>query len=181
MTKASEELIHEHNAVLIALDVLDKISQQIHQEKNANIRDIEDLLEFLKTFVDKCHHGKEEGILFPALEESGMQHHYGPIGVMLSEHQQGREYIKQMRESIINNTIQNDTFIGAATSYTKLLRNHIAKENNILFPMSDELLSELTQSDILRDFEDLEENVVGKGKHEEFHNMLSKLRAKYLL
>lgn len=181
MTKASEELIHEHNAVLVALDVLDKISQQIQQGDNVDIQDIKDLLEFLKIFVDKCHHGKEEGILFPALEELGMQHHYGPIGVMLTEHQQGREYIKQMQESINENAIQKDTFIHAVTSYTKLLRNHIMKENNILFPMSDDILSESKHIDILKEFEDLEENVIGKGKHNEFHNMLSKFKNKYLL
>jgi hemerythrin-like domain-containing protein len=181
MTKASEELIKEHNAVLIALDILDKINHQIQQGSAADLRDIEDMLEFLKIFVDKCHHGKEEGILFPAMVQLGMQRHNGPIAVMLSEHQQGREYIQQMQESIKDGTVNNDTFIEATTSYIILLRNHIAKENNILFPISDEMLSESMQVNILNDFEDIEENVVGEGKHEEFHQMLHKLKAKYNL
>lgn len=180
MDKASHQLIHEHNSVLIALDVLETICNQLQENSQADVKDIEDIIDFLKIFVDKCHHSKEEGFLFPALEDAGMQHEYGPIGVMLNEHQQGRQYIRQITDSVENGNIQKDIFIKSATSYIHLLRNHIAKENNVLFPMSDEMLSDSTQEKLLQDFEHLEENVIGEGKHEEFHQLLAKLKEKYL-
>ena len=55
---------------------------------------------FLKEFADKCHHGKEEGLLFPAMVAAGIPDKGGPIGVMLAEHTQGRQFIRDMEESL---------------------------------------------------------------------------------
>ena len=69
---------------------------------------------------------------------------------------------------------------GAASSYVNLLRSHIEKEDTILFPMSDKILSSTVQKELSDDFEKLEKNVIGEGKHEEFHILLEKLTGKYL-
>jgi hemerythrin-like domain-containing protein len=85
-----------------------------------------------------------------------------------------------MKESIAYNKIQKNAFIDAGSEYVKLLRNHIDKEDTILFPLSDTRLSISEQKQLLVDFEDLEENVIGKGKHEELHALLGKFKNKYL-
>jgi len=41
---------------------------------------------FLEVFVDKCHHGEEEKVLFPAMEEAGIPRQGVPIGVMIYEY-----------------------------------------------------------------------------------------------
>lgn len=143
-------------------------------------KDIEDIIEFLKVFADKCHHGKEEDFLFPALEKVGIKNQNGPIGVMLAQHRQGRELIKQMQESIEDKIINKQAFANAASSYVNLLRNHIEKENTILFPMSDTKLPVSIQKRLLDDFENHEKNVIGEGKHEELHVLLEKFKKKYL-
>ena len=51
-------------------------------------------------FADKCHHGKEEDVLFPELEKAGIARQGGPIGVMLHEHVSGREFIRRMSEAL---------------------------------------------------------------------------------
>jgi hemerythrin-like domain-containing protein len=56
----------------------------------------EEILDFLVVFVDKCHHGKEEGLLFPALEAVGVSRNGGPIGVLLEEHRKGRSLTAEM-------------------------------------------------------------------------------------
>jgi hemerythrin-like domain-containing protein len=180
MKTASHDLKHEHEAILVALNVIEKIVERFRKNEETDTKDIEDIMEFLKVFADKCHHGKEEGFLFPALEKVGIRNEQGPIGVMLSEHQQGRSLIKQMQESMINQIIDKTAFVHAASSYVNLLRNHIEKENNVLFPMGDARLSAADQMKLLTEFENHEEEVIGKGKHEEFHTMLDKLRKKYL-
>jgi hemerythrin-like domain-containing protein len=100
---------------------------------------LDQLIEFFIVFVDKCHHGKEEELLFPALEAIGVQRDGGPIGVMLAEHQQGREYVQKMNEAFSQ---YNEGDRAAATklaknarAYIALLRQHIDKENNVLFPI----------------------------------------------
>jgi len=180
MKTASQDLIHEHKAILIALNVIENIVERIKSNEEIDSKDIEDLLGFLKVFADKCHHGKEEGFLFPALEKVGIKKENGPIGVMLSEHEQGRNLIKRMQESIADNKINKNAFIDAGTEYVTLLRNHIKKEDTILFPLSDARLSVSEQKQQLIDFENLEENVIGKGMHEELHALLGKFKNKYL-
>ena len=90
-----KDLKMEHDAVRLTLRILDEICRKI--EKSGEITDLQhldQLLEFFKVFVDKCHHGKEEELLFPALENVGVSREGGPIGVLLHEHQQGREYVR---------------------------------------------------------------------------------------
>jgi len=180
MKTASQDLIHEHKAIMIALNVIEQMAKRVQNNKGFDINDIEEIIEFLKVFTDKCHHGKEEDFLFPALEEAGVKNQQGPIGVMLNQHKQGRELIKQMQESISNKTINRKAFVDAASSYVTLLRIHIEKEDTFLFPMSDAKLNASKQQELLKNFENLEKNVIGEGKHEELHALLGKFKDKYL-
>jgi hemerythrin-like domain-containing protein len=181
MKTASQDLIHEHTAILIALNVIEKMCLNVqNNNKETDYKDIEDIIGFLKVFADKCHHGKEEDFLFPELEKVGIKNKNGPIGVMLAQHRQGREFIKQMQESIVNKVINKNKFVDSASSYVYLLRNHIEKEDTKLFPLSDVKLSESTQLELLKDFKKLEKDVIGEGKHEELHALLEKFKNKYL-
>jgi hemerythrin-like domain-containing protein len=164
---------------LIALNIIEKIVGRINNNEETDSKDIEEILDYLKIFADKCHHGKEEDFLFPALEKTGIKNENGPIGVMLAQHNQGRNLIKHMQESIANSKIFKNAFIDAGTEYVRLLRNHIEKEDTILFPMSDARLSASEQEKLLIDFENLEKNVIGRVKHEELHALLEKFNNKY--
>jgi len=74
------------------LKILNRISHEIEKSsKIPNIEHVEQLFEFFSVFVDTCHHGKEEELLFPAMETVGISRESGPIGAMLGEHQQGRD------------------------------------------------------------------------------------------
>ena len=100
MKNASEDLKHEHEAVKIALNVLEKITSKIQRHENADVNDLKEMVDFLILFADKCHHGKEEIYYFPALQKAGIPGHGGPISVMLQEHEQGRLNIRQMKDSV---------------------------------------------------------------------------------
>ncbi len=180
MNYASQDLIHEHDAILFALRVLDEISGRVHQGKDVPAGDIIELIEFLKLFADKCHHGKEEGFYFPALEAAGIPRANGPIGVMLSEHDTGRAFIKEMQSSVSEKISDKEGFVKAAQGYVGLLRSHIEKENTVLFPMGDAKLTEAKHKELLDEFEKFEENVIGKGKHDELHKQLEEFNRKYL-
>lgn len=180
MNYASQDLVHEHEAILFALRVLDEISIRVNEGKDIPPGDIIELIEFLKLFADKCHHGKEEGFYFPALESAGILRANGPIGVMLSEHDAGRAFIKVMQRSVTEKISDKEGFVKAAQGYVGLLRSHIEKENTVLFPMGDAKLSEAKHKELLEEFEKFEENVIGKGKHEELHKQLEEFNRKYL-
>ena len=139
---------------------------------------------FLKVFVDMCHHGKEEEFLFPALEEAGVPREGEPIGVMLQEHQTGRELIGKMDASLDGlgkgNIDDKSAFKEAAESYIELLRKHIDKENSVLFPMADERLSKERQHQMSEQFARLERERIGESRHEAFHKLLEYLARIYI-
>mgnify|MGYP003865111075 CR=1 FL=1 len=79
---------------------LGEVARLLEAGQGVDLKDLNDILEFLKIFADRCHHGKEEELLFPALETAGIPRDRGPLGVMLSEHQSGRALIKDMDEAL---------------------------------------------------------------------------------
>jgi hemerythrin-like domain-containing protein len=179
MSKAIDDLKHEHEAILSALKILDTISESIGSGSTPGKDDLGSFIGFLKEFADKCHHGKEEGMLFPALIAAGMPEHGGPVAVMLAEHLQGRDYIREMDHSLSSGP-DYVTFAHAARAYSALLKSHIQKENNVLFPMAEDALEVGKLEQLYESFEEHEEKVIGHGRHEELHQMLKDLQSKYM-
>lgn len=172
MGKATQDLRKEHDAVLYVLQLMDKMMLQDSKESDVMLLYYDEVLYFLKTFVDKCHHGKEENFLFKELHSKGIQNDGGPIGVMLQEHALGRSYIAQMSETLEAKNV--DGFNGVAANYCDLLRNHIEKEDRILFTLADQMIDEAGQEQLFEEFEQFEENVIGNGLHEKLHTRIDK-------
>lgn len=180
MPHASEDLKNEHDGILFGLNILEKMIKLLQEKQGVEKEDFLEMVNFLKLFADKCHHGKEEGLLFPAMENVGIQNQNGPIGQMLIEHAEGRRYIAQMSEALNNYPVHDNDLIQAVTNYINLLRQHIEKENTVLFPMGDKMISADVHAKLLIDFEEFEEKVMGKGTHEKLHILLNKMEKKYL-
>lgn len=181
MEYASNELIHDHETILVSLKIIDVISNRLESGKDIPVEDITAPIEFLKIFVDRFHHCKEECILFPALTESGIHNQNGPIGMVLYEHDKGREYLLQMEDSISSVPIKKDEFIRAARGYTAILRNNIKNENSVLLPIADIKIPPSKQEEIIKAFEELEEDVLGKETHEKLNDLLDDFKKKYLM
>jgi len=183
--KPIEDLKMEHEAVKITLRILDNICNEADKDGEiSHPEHLEQLIEFFKTFVDRCHHGKEEELLFPALEEVGVSREGGPIGVMLKEHQFGRDYVAKMNAAFVRYREGNRAaaldLINNARAYITLLKQHIDKENNVLFALADSNLSEEKQMALWEGFERIETQKIGPGKHEAFHQMIASLESIYL-
>lgn len=143
MGKATQDLRKEHEAILYVLQILDKMTESDNRDAETLFHYYGEVVYFLKTFADKCHHGKEENYLFKELVNKGIPNEGGPVGVMLQEHAQGRDYIAQMSKSVDDQNISGFNY--AAVQYRDLLRRHIDKENNVLFMMADNVIYEQAQ------------------------------------
>ncbi len=181
MKTATEILRNEHDAILRMLDATEEVAQRLGRREHVEPKILEDLLEFFRLFADRCHHGKEEDLLFPMLEKKGMPRGGGPIGVMLMEHDRGRGFVRQMAQEIkpyaAGNADAGKNWAAAAIQYVDLLREHIAKENEVLFVMAERMLSDAEQQELARAFEDAEVEKMGAGTHERLHAMMEKLLA----
>jgi hemerythrin-like domain-containing protein len=182
--KATDQLKAEHEGIKMMLSILDKICLKLESGEQADVNHLEQILEFFRIFVDRCHHGKEEDLLFPAMEQAGVPREGGPIGQMLVEHDHGRSYVKGMADAVADYKAGNleaaKKIATNARGYIATLQAHIQKENMVLFSIADSRLSNETQERLYEEFEQLEENKIGLGKHEEFHGLLNHLADMYL-
>lgn len=181
--KAIRQLKNEHEGIKIIFRVLRKMCESLRFGQTLDTAHFEGILEFLQVFVDKCHHGKEEDLLFPAMVQAGIPQE-GPIDAMLSEHAAGRSHIKAISRAFdefkSGNTAISEPLAQECEQYISLMLDHIYKENNILYPMGESRFSQAMDERLFRDFETLEIERIGKGKHEAFHEMINRLTHIYI-
>jgi len=177
--KASDILRNEHRAVERVLKVLRRGADRLDAGEQVSPDVFEDSLDFLRNFADRCHHGKEETALFPALEKAGVPVEHGPIGVMLAEHEEGRGYIRAMADALEGyrrgDPGARRALAENARAYADLLAQHIQKEDNVLFHMADRALPQAEQDRLIAQFDRIEEERMGSGVHERYHQMLDRL------
>jgi hemerythrin-like domain-containing protein len=112
---------------------------------------------FFQQFADQCHHAKEEDVFFPVLKQRGIPEQGGPIGMMLHEHGLGRDCVGRMRQASQAQPFDARSFADAARQYIPLLRQHIFKENNVLFRMAEQVMSEADDADVAGRFSQVEQ------------------------
>ncbi|MBM3858379.1 MAG: hemerythrin [Verrucomicrobia bacterium] len=171
--KPTEILSAEHRVIEQVLNVLEKMAAQAEQTGALEKRDASDAVEFFRMFADKCHHGKEEAQLFPAMEAKGFPRDGGPTGVMIHEHEQGRRYVRAMADAIKNDNAKE--FARNGRAFIELLRQHIQKEDHCLFSMADQAFSPADQASLLAAFEAVERDHMGAGTHEKFLKLANDL------
>lgn len=134
----------EHQRILRVAGVLETLVGRWADGGAADFDALADCVSFVRLFADACHHGKEEDLLFPALEEEGLPHDEGPIAVMLYEHRQGRAFAGEMADTLgparDGDAGAGERFRHAALGYVGLIRAHIGKEDNVLFGMADQMV-----------------------------------------
>ncbi len=166
--KSIDWLVAEHDMIERGLVVLEKIVARIESCQSVPADFPKWAPQFFRQFADQCHHAKEEDLLFPLLKERGIPEEGGPIGVMLQEHVLGRDCVRRMREASEAAEFDGPTFAVAANEFIPLLRQHIHKENNVLYPMGEQVLSEADDTDLTAKFSQVELERGLDGLHEQY-------------
>jgi len=175
--QATDDLKHEHRVIELVLTGLERIAERARTAHTFEQSPAERALEILRNFADKCHHGKEERHLFPLLEERGVPRQ-GPIDVMLQEHEQGRGHIRAMVQASTDAAANAESlhlFAKHAAEYIELLRQHIQKEDNVLFRMAEQVLTEDDDKRLTEAFDAIEREEIGEGVHEKYHQWAHEL------
>ncbi|MBI1732962.1 MAG: hemerythrin domain-containing protein [Gammaproteobacteria bacterium] len=85
------------------------------------------------------HVAAEEEILFPAFEQAA-GHAQGPTRVMCMEHDQMRELLQELSQALAARDA--GAAAGIAETLLILMQQHNVKEEQILYPMLDEMVEE---------------------------------------
>lgn len=174
--KPTDVLKQEHRVIEQVLDCLEQMTTRIRVGEDFDRADGTAALEFVRGFADSGHHGKEENCLFPAMVDKGVPGDVGPVGVMLAEHDVGRAAVGEMATAL--EAEDDEAFGAAASGYVELMREHILKEDNILFPMADSLLGD-RQDELARAFARVDADDIGADRHEELVAIADRLATRY--
>lgn len=177
--KPTDILTEEHKVILLVVDAAEAEALRIQAGGRVNAEKADQIVDFIRNFADRCHHAKEEKLLFVKMAERGMPIEGGPIAVMLQEHDQGRARVRAV-VAAIPQAAEGDYAAATAVrtnllAYVQLLRQHINKEDNILYPMANQLLSAADQEGLLKAFEKVEAEEMGAGFHEKYHELAHQL------
>ncbi len=172
----------EHRLIERTISALLSYASRI--EHGADPADLGRFVDLIAGFADARHHGKEEDILFEAMVGAGFPRDGGPIAVMLAEHEQGRKFVAALRDAASRAghwTADDRALIHeAATGYAELLRQHIAKEDMVLYPMARRALPQEIVTLMEARFDELEGGEDAQTELEEFLSTADALFTRYL-
>jgi len=152
-TAVTKVMVEEHQLILRMIALVEKNTALLEAGRFYNWYFYLDAVDFIRNFADRYHHAKEEDVLFVELVKNGMPEKQSPIEAMHIEHEQGRAHVRAMedaaRKALAGEPGQIPAIIAHARGYAQLLRGHIDKEDQILYPLAERILPETVRPGML--------------------------------
>ncbi|MGO9377819.1 MAG: hemerythrin domain-containing protein [Dissulfurispiraceae bacterium] len=172
-------LMIEHRLIEKMLDIVKKQSYIIGVQDKVDPVFIDTVVDFIKTYADRTHHGKEEDIMFKVLATKNMNAEDEKVMRELAdEHIYARKLVTELVQAKME-------YLGGRRTALKTIKEkldtlvkfypvHIAKEDKLFFPSTEKYLSYEEQESMLRAFEDFDRDMI----HEKYKKEVDALRAK---
>jgi len=178
--KPTEELMYEHKAIKLMLDIMNKISDSIKENKVFYTNDVEKIVNYLSVYVDKCHRSKEE-VFFRALLLS--KYPTESIGMIINEHSMGKAYLNEITSCVVTcklgSSFSCERISDCMINYVQLIQNHMQREENDFFALANKALSDEAQSEISKQFKLINDEFVGPDIHTRYDELLKSMQNKY--
>jgi len=155
-------LSDEHKNILAVIEAIESECNKLNKNKAIDMSFFHNTIEFIREYADKFHHAKEEDLLFKEFNKCSENAHCNPVEQMLYEHDIGRKFVKGM-EIALKNENKAD-LVKNALGYAQLLKEHIYKEDNILYPMIEEVLPAGIKSQMQKKFDIINKKKAGVQK-----------------
>lgn len=184
LLESIEIMVKEHENIKRMLKVIRKICYNLMNESDYDIQDFYKILDFVRNYADKHHHGKEEDVLFATMNrEIEKLSKSGAITGMYIEHDNGRLYMSNLEKALEEFRKGNDEarldIIANSISYTDLLDRHIEKENTAMYRFAERMLKDSVKSEVDAECRIIEEKASEIGIQEKYLNLLKELEEKY--
>lgn len=175
--KATAILRDEHKTIKLFLAAAELEIASIRKTGILNRDELHSILDFLTNYVGWAHHTKEEKYLFVKIEERCREDMSIPVAVMVHEHAEGRSRIRTIQEAV---AVAGESETAAAAiadslaDYVHFMLNHINKENKVIFPLVDRLLTPLDQLVLAEKFAKVDSEVLEEGVKLKYHLLAQK-------
>ena len=180
MHRAIEVLMGEHRLIEQALGSLETYAVEVRAGAPALPGVIADYAAFFGGFADECHHGKEEDILFRRLIDRGFPREAGPLAVMYHEHDLGRSHVRGLSACAASgDAVDPQALLSHADAYVPLLRQHILKEDRILYPMALQVLTGPELDALDTAFESFDRRMDASGARDRLRTLADRLTGRF--
>jgi hemerythrin-like domain-containing protein len=155
------------------IDVMKEELLLIEKEKKVDPEFIEMAVDFVRTYADRCHHGKEEDILFRDLGVKKLtDDHRRTMEELVEEHKWGRRVTARLVEANTRYVQGNREALSATMDCIKTLVDfypkHIEKEDKHFFIPCMEYFSEAEKEAMLKEEWEFDKSLI----HEKYRNMV---------
>lgn len=178
-------MVEEHKNIRRMLKVVRNVCYRVMTKDEYDISDLPKIIDFIRSYADKHHHGKEEDILFQTMnKEIERLSKSGAITGMYIEHDMGRLYISNLDKALEKFKQGDDEarldIIANGISYTDLLDRHIEKENTAMYKFAENMLNDSSKAFIEEESKKIEDEATKNGIQEKYLSIVKELEEKYL-
>lgn len=178
-----DALREEHGETMKMLAVVVRFMAKLVDLKEGDTEDMEAFIDFFENYVDLCHHGKEEQVLFPALSRVRTAEIDSLIDSLMQDHREARNDMEQIKAlaAAVNSCsgVDRNKLSESTQRYVELVRKHIRKENSELLPLIEDRLSETERFQMAGQFSDVEKATLGSSGNEIYLSNTRRLSQKY--
>lgn len=177
-----KQLRREHRLIEKAANVVTNLRDQLLSGKELRPNKFWRILDFWSTYADILHHGKEEQLLFPLIEErENSTVITTTIDRLVAEHTQMLGYIADMRQAarplFAGKAAARKRVIGSLEAYIGIIVPHVKLEDQDLFSKISRLLSSQEMAQLTKEFESMDARIVPK-VHQFFEELIDNLAKK---
>ena len=149
-----DTLIDEHRLILRTLDALEAFISGVEKRGELDAFELNRFVVFLHDFVDLVHHEREERILFPAMGRLGYSKTGAPIAHVKDEHRREHKILFEIRQAALRikpaSSASRARLVGLVRELVTFQREHIKKENDLLYPAVKKEFTGKTLADVTR-------------------------------
>ena len=181
MTELPDEvLLSEHEAIRALLTALEHQAERIRQEDLFSKDDLNDALSVLSDFADRCHTGKEETLLFPALARTSPQM-AALVKRLTEEHVEFREYVAGIRDLLPRSRTKaiRRRIAGRLRTYARLHKEHMRIVDEDLLSLVATVLPKDERERIAKEFSHVEKKEIGGGMKDAYRAIIRRLVETY--
>lgn len=184
MAGLGEQLRQDHEDMRTMIAVLEEMANRLEADTGVPAEDLISMMRYLDVFVTRSHHAKEEEVLFPALEEAGLQRDGGPLEIMSAEHQLETNFLIGMSDAVARYQAGDrdaaPAIVQYARDYSALLARDMEQEDTLLVPLAEQQLSPGRKDKLVEDLDEVEKRALGPERHAPYHEMAHALAERYL-
>jgi hemerythrin-like domain-containing protein len=168
----------EHRFISKVVGAAGALADKLESGQPVEAETLQAMVDFMRTFADKAHHGKEEDLLFPLLFSKGVPAHGCPIEALAKEHVMGRALVTGLAEAAAayakGDPSSRQALLSSLRGIAQLYPNHIWKEDYLLFPMTDRVLDVADQAALYAEFEKVDQ-AIGQEVHRRYAQLAEEL------